>query len=66
MKLINSNSDRQIKINIETDFQANAGWEDNLSEFENEILKLTDWYTDDLFYSNEDEMIIAPFSRIFS
>ena len=39
MKLINSNSDRQIKINIETDFQANAGWEDNLSEFENEILK---------------------------
>ena len=32
---------------------------------ENEILKLTDWYTDDLFYSNEDEMIVADFSRIF-
>lgn len=32
---------------------------------ENEILKLTDWYTDDLFYSNEDEMIVAEFSRIF-
>jgi N-formylglutamate deformylase len=32
---------------------------------EKEILKLTDWYTDDLFYSNEDEMIVAEFSRIF-
>ncbi len=32
---------------------------------EKEILKLTDWYTDDLFYSNEDEMIKADFSRIF-
>ena len=32
---------------------------------ENEILKLTDWYTDDLFYSDEDEMIKAEFSRIF-
>ncbi len=30
-----------------------------------EILKLTDWYTDDLFYSDEDEMIVAEFSRIF-
>jgi N-formylglutamate amidohydrolase len=32
---------------------------------EKEILKLTDWYTDDLFYSKEDEMIVAEFSRIF-
>lgn len=30
-----------------------------------EILKLTDWYTDDLFYSEDDEMIKAEFSRIF-
>lgn len=32
---------------------------------EKELLKLTDWYTDDLFYSKEDEMIVAEFSRIF-
>lgn len=34
-------------------------------KLEQEILKLTDWYTDDLFYSNDDDMIIAQFSRIF-
>ena len=32
---------------------------------QHEMLKLTDWYTDDLFYSEEDEMITADFSRIF-
>jgi N-formylglutamate amidohydrolase len=31
----------------------------------NELIKLTDWYTDDLFYSADDEMIVADFSRIF-
>lgn len=30
-----------------------------------EILKLTDWHTADLFYSAEDIMVVAPFSRIF-
>jgi N-formylglutamate deformylase len=30
-----------------------------------EMLKLTDWYTDDLFQSDEHEMIKADFSRIF-
>jgi len=30
-----------------------------------EMLKLTDWYTDDLFHSEEDEMIKADFSRVF-
>lgn len=32
---------------------------------EKEILKLTDWYTDDLFYTGDDAMIKAEFSRIF-
>lgn len=30
-----------------------------------EILRYTDWYTDDLFYSKDDIMIVADFSRIF-
>ena len=30
-----------------------------------EILKLTDWCTEDLFHSREDIMVIAPFSRVF-
>lgn len=34
-------------------------------ELENELLKLTDWYTDELFDSDLDDKVIAPFSRIF-
>ena len=30
-----------------------------------EILKLTDWFTDELFYSDSDEMIKADFNRVF-
>ena len=30
-----------------------------------EIIKLTDWHTEDLFYSQTEVSIIAPFSRIF-
>jgi len=35
------------------------------TKIKEEILKLTDWFTDDLFYSDVDTQIIAPFSRIF-
>lgn len=32
---------------------------------ESELLKLTDWYTDDLFYSEQEITVTADFSRIF-
>ena len=41
------------------------GYVSSQEKIQQEILKLTDWYTDDLFDSNLDEKIIAPFSRIF-
>jgi N-formylglutamate deformylase len=37
----------------------------NDEKIQQEITKLTDWYTEDLFHSETDEMIVAPFSRIF-
>lgn len=44
------------------DFEGYVSTED---EIRKEIIKLTDWYTDDLFDSQEDDKVIAPFSRIF-
>ena len=35
------------------------------SILDSEILKLTDWYTNDLFQNKIDNDILAPFSRIF-
>lgn len=35
------------------------------SIIQNEILKLTDWYTDDLFYSEKDTNIVTPFSSYY-
>lgn len=37
----------------------------NDEKIQEEITKLTDWHTDDLFHTETDEMIVAPFSRIF-
>lgn len=37
----------------------------NQSILDDEILKLTDWYTEDLFHSEDDIMVIAESSRIF-
>jgi N-formylglutamate deformylase len=41
------------------------GYVSTLDEMQQEIIKLTDWYTDDLFDSQADDKIVAPFSRIF-
>ncbi len=41
------------------------GYVSTQEEINHEIIKLTDWYTDDLFDSEEDDKIVAPFSRIF-
>jgi N-formylglutamate amidohydrolase len=41
------------------------GYIQDVDKIHNELIKLTDWYTDELFYSVSDSMIIAPFSRIF-
>ena len=41
------------------------GYVSSHNEIQQEIIKLTDWYTDDLFDSQVDYKIVAPFSRIF-
>ena len=39
MKLTRNTNDRNIIINTEQDFQTDLGWEENLVQFENEVLK---------------------------
>jgi N-formylglutamate deformylase len=41
------------------------GYVSSQDEIQDEIIKLTDWYTDDLFDSEVDYKIVTPFSRIF-
>lgn len=41
------------------------GYVSTQDEIQDEIIKLTDWYTDDLFDSEVDDKIVTPFSRIF-
>jgi len=41
------------------------GYTVNTQELKNELIKLTDWYTDELFQHNKAIRIITPFSRIF-
>ena len=48
-----------------TSLPSQEGFIHNDEKIQQEITKLTDWYTDDLFHSETDEMIVAPFSRIF-
>jgi N-formylglutamate deformylase len=48
-----------------TNIPFNDGYLVDSDILDQEMLKLTDWYTDDLFHSANDEMIVAEFSRIF-
>lgn len=48
-----------------TDIPINEGYSSTREKILQEIINLTDWYTDDLFDSDTDDKIIAPFSRIF-
>lgn len=60
--------DRKLILHIphsSTNIPLSEGYLVDSLALEKEMLKLTDWYTDDLFFSNEEEMIVAEFSRIF-
>jgi len=48
-----------------TDISFYDGYLLEKKQLDHEILKLTDWYTDELFFSKDDEMIVVDFSRIF-
>lgn len=48
-----------------TNIPSLEGYVDDKTKIENEIIKLTDWYTDELFHSDYDVMIVTPFSRLF-
>jgi N-formylglutamate amidohydrolase len=48
-----------------THFPSTDGFILDQEKIQQEIIKFTDWYTNDLFYSATDEMVIAPFSRLF-
>lgn len=48
-----------------TNFPFVDGFISNEIKIKQEIVKLTDWYTDELFYSEHDTMIVTPFSRLF-
>ena len=37
------------------------GYLSSQEKINQEIIKLTDWYTDDIFDSDQDDRIIAPF-----
>jgi N-formylglutamate deformylase len=60
--------DRKLILHIphsSTNIPLTEGYLVDSITLKKEMLKLTDWYTDDLFFSNEEEMIVAEFSRIF-
>jgi N-formylglutamate deformylase len=48
-----------------TNIPVREGFIADETKIQQEIIKLTDWYTDELFHSDSDEMIVTPFSRLF-
>lgn len=48
-----------------TEIPNTEGYQVSQQTMETELIKLTDWYTDDLFINKTDKDITAPFSRIF-
>lgn len=42
-----------------------TGYVVNTETLDAELLRLTDWYTDELFGNNHDHLVRAPFSRVF-
>lgn len=60
--------ERKIILHVphsSTNIPLTDGYVVDFISLEKEMLKLTDWYTDDLFFAKAEEMIIAEFSRIF-
>ena len=41
------------------------GYISDFKKINAEIVKITDWYTDDLFSTQNDDKLITPFSRVF-
>jgi len=48
-----------------THFPFKTGFVVDDTTLEKEVLKLTDWYTDELFHSDKDIIVAARFSRVF-
>lgn len=60
--------DKKIILHIphsSTNIPVKTGYVIDDKTLEEEILKLTDWHTEHLFYSEDDDMIVADFSRLF-
>ena len=60
--------ERKIILHVphsSTNIPLTEGYVVDFIALEKEMLKLTDWYTNDLFFAEAEEMIKAEFSRIF-
>ena len=48
-----------------TNIPIRDGYVSNDFKIQEELVRITDWYTDDLFNTEADDKVIAPFSRLF-